>query len=497
MAPSNQLARHKKLLNQVNWRHPKIIQGGIDQTGLAIADAPTAATPFSFIVIGDTDAGNLTGQQTFADAFSQQLVQQLGESRFLLHTGDVTYPMGSYQNYLSGFLRPYQALLSSLPRRCPYRGDAVVFNQPLLPVPGNHDCADLPKGDRLRHNLLRFLSDRLRQHLNIDIGCYGGYGGEAYGQTFLDDLSQLSSEQLTVHLSTHYDAICPTSSGEATPRGAGRSPSYCLNYRPGEFTRLPNRYYRFRYGGVDFFALDSNTWNSAPETAGFDHEQLSWLEQGLVASWQTPGTVGRIIYLHHSPYTTEGVRWQQPETLWVRRHLRSALNRVAARLNRTVFEQPVVSGSSSDDRDFSSSPLVDLIMSGHAHCLEHIRTTDTGHADAYLDWVVCGGSGAGLRRQQPDSSADILERLAVHDSPQYRRYTSVVAQSQCYIGVGGSQQPRHSFMRVDVRPDCRQKFTVHPFVVSQGSRGWQTEALAPLNIGTAVASRYSMPVGSR
>ncbi|MHC5832871.1 MAG: metallophosphoesterase, partial [Nostoc sp.] len=26
--------------------------------------------------------------------------------------------------------------------------------------------------------------------------------------------------------------------------------------------RLPNRYYTFRYGGIDFFALDSNTFNT-------------------------------------------------------------------------------------------------------------------------------------------------------------------------------------------------------------------------------------------
>ena len=35
----------------------------------------------------------------------------------------------------------------------------------------------------------------------------------------------------------------------------------CLNYQSGKFTRLPNRYYTFHYGGIDFFALDSNTFN--------------------------------------------------------------------------------------------------------------------------------------------------------------------------------------------------------------------------------------------
>ena len=493
MIASKRFAHHRRLLKQVNWQHPKIIQGNIDQTELAIADAPTTSMPFSFSVIGDTDPGFSAGQPTVAEAFAENLMQQLGESRFLLHTGDVTYPIGSYRSYLNGFLRPYRALLRGLPERCAYRGNAVVFNRPLLPVPGNHDCADLSKAVRWRHNLLRFLSDRLRRHLKIDIGCYGGYGGEAYGQTFLDDLYKLSEEQLATHLASHYSARCSMSDRQATARGSGHS-SYCLNYRPGEFTRLPNRYYRFRYGGVDFFALDSNTWNSPPNTSEFDYEQLSWLEEGLVSSWQTPGIIGRIVYLHHSPYTTEETRWQQPETLWVRRHLRSVLNRVAARLNRTVLDQPKISEVSSGGVT-SESPLVDLIISGHAHCLEHIRTANTGHVDAYLDWIVCGGSGASLRRQRPDSSAEILERLTVHSSTSHRRYTRVVAQSQCYVGVGGSQPQGHSFIRVDVTPESRQKFVVRPFVVTRSSQGWQTRALNALDVGTA-RDHYALPVGS-
>src|SRR6185369_12319650 len=37
-----------------------------------------------------------------------------------------------------------------------------------------------------------------------------------------------------------------------------------LPYLPGRRTRLPNRYYRFRAGSVDFFALDSNTLDAPP-----------------------------------------------------------------------------------------------------------------------------------------------------------------------------------------------------------------------------------------
>ena len=184
------------------------LSGGIDRTQLAIADAPVGAVPFSFLVVGDTDAGAPAGAnaaEDFSAAFARQFFQQLGDSRFVLHTGDVTYPLGTYQNYLEGFLQPYQALLKRLPEGASDRR-AVIFERPLLPVPGNHDYADLAGIARVRQRLLRMMCDRLRQLLGIDLGCYGGQGGEAYDRTFLDDLEKLSSEQLTAHLASHYTA---------------------------------------------------------------------------------------------------------------------------------------------------------------------------------------------------------------------------------------------------------------------------------------------------
>lgn len=457
-------AIHSRLTEQVRWQRPTIRQGAVDQTQLRIADAPVGATPFSFMVIGDTDAGisphaNLS---TFSAAFAEQLMQHLGESRFLLHTGDVTYPVGSYQNYLEGFLRPYRSLLSVLPESPSYRSESVVFNRPLLPVPGNHDYVE--SGSKLWQGVLRAVCDRLR-HLGIDLGNYGGQGGEAYGQTFLDDLQKLLPHQLAAYLADNYSAVAPYQSN--VPSGQTKSPTHCLNYRPGHFTRLPNRYYSLRYGGVDFFALDSNTWNTSPEANGFDQQQLSWLEQRLIMSWQKPDTVGRIIYLHHSPYTTESVRWQQPETLWVRRHLQTVLDRVDQRLKKP-----------------HRRPLVDLIISGHAHCLEHMQTAHTGHADSYTDWIVCGGSGAALR-PQCKAGSDILGKVL----GKGKHYTSVVARSQLYAGVHGrgrEKQQFHSFLRIEVRPYQLQKLLVFPFVVNQSITGWQTEALKPISVGTSV-----------
>ena len=475
------------LARQVQWQHPMVVQGGIDQTRLAITDGISdqrPGVPFSFMVMGDTDAGepDQVSKDGFSEMMAQQMMAQMGESRFLLHTGDVTYPIGSYQNYLKGFLQPYSKLLSAIPARADYgtrrarssdRATDVVFNRPMLPVPGNHDYAELPFGKRGRQRALRWLCDRLRQFTGIDLGQYGGEGGEAYGQTFLDDLSQLSPEALKYHLLNHYSVPLNTVGDDRT------DPAYCLNYSPGQFTRLPNRYYSFHYGGIDFFALDSNTWNSPTEMPGFDQEQLDWLEQGLVDSWRSPDSVGRILYLHHSPYTTETSRWQQPETLWVRRHLRHVLDNVKAALALDNGEQSL-----------EDSPLVDLVISGHAHCLEHLKTTQTGHGDAHLNWLVCGGSGLSLRRAR-QSGTDILETMIVGK----HRAAKVVAHSHLYAGAHGwkeKEQHFHSFVKIDVHPNAKKGLVVRPFVVAKGNSGWQTRALEEIHVGGSFLghSRY-------
>src|SRR5262249_46343756 len=44
-------------------------------------------------------------------------------------------------------------------------------------------------------------------------------------------------------------------------------------YEPGVRTRVPNRYYRFRVGAVEFFALDSNTLDAPPPSADQEEER--------------------------------------------------------------------------------------------------------------------------------------------------------------------------------------------------------------------------------
>ena len=479
--PARQMQRQRQM------QHSMMASGGIDRTRLAIADSASQqrSGAFSFAVMGDTDAGEINNSESFATAFAQQMMAQTKESRFFLHIGDITYPLGTYQNYLSGFLRPYQALLSSVPEKADYasqnkfdanRGSSVVFSRPVLSVPGNHDYARLPFWPTCYRKVTRFFCDRLRQSIGLDLGHYGGEGGEAYDQTFLDDLSHFSPTQLKQHLLEHYSVPIDNHGIKSLDTS---ELAYCLNYVPGQFTRLPNRYYTFHYGGIDFFALDSNTWKSDPREPNFDQAQLDWLEQGLVQSWRSPDSVGRIIYLHHSPYTTETTRWQHPETLWVRRHLRNVLDSVKATIALDAGEY------SAND-----SPLVDLIVSGHAHCLEHLKTGQTGHADAELNWLVCGGSGVDIRRQRR-TGTDILETISIDE----REVTKVVAKSHLYAGAhgqGSKKQRFHSFVQIDVHPNSKQGLVIRPFVVAKGRNGWQTKALKEISVGSSFLghSRY-------
>lgn len=479
-SPNRRNTYVSKLEQQVRWQSDHFVKAQIDQTRLSISDSPIGhSTPFSFVVIGDTDPGltdlGTSAQAVFSEAFSQQLGKALNNSRFLLHTGDITYPSGTYENYFNGFLKPYRMLLSQLPVSAKYNPQSIVFRQPFLPVIGNHDCGRAHRSLWQRSWL--FMCDRLRQ-LGIDLGHYGGDGGEAYGKLFLDDLAALSAVDIAKHLAAAYSAKCYTGFNSV------HSEQHCLNYQPGAFTRLPNRYYQFHYSGIDFFALDSNSWNTSNQQENFDQAQLDWLENALVASHQNPNACGRIIYLHHSPYTTEELRWQQSDTLWVRRHLRSVLDRSQRRL-AALDQHPQTPYASQNKR------LVDLVISGHAHCLEYVKTVDTGHADSQLDWLVCGGSGVSLRRQRK-AEGDILERL---ENKNGHSYTDVVAKSQMYVGRHShkrTKQNLHTFVRIDVRPDCHRRLSIQPFVVSQDSEGWHTQSLSAIDVGGSYSVATSL-----
>ena len=446
--------------SRVRWKSPAIAARGIDQTRLNIADGLASTSAFSFLVIGDSGFGPQAfghPQQEVAD----YLATQMGACRFLLHTGDVVYRMGSPDQYPAKFIEPYREWLIEGDRRSRLDYRHMVFRKPFLPVPGNHDYYNLP----FPYGHLVAALQPLRRSLNLPVpptnGRRGSATGDTYARAFLDYLRDVPPTQLAQHLEQHY----------TTQTETGRA----LTYEPGQFTRLPNHYYQFRYGGVDFFALDSSTFNRPVEVDGaseltaaspgnhlspdVDWEQLFWLRDRLIASHQNPNVWGRVLYLHHPPYITEANKRHETACRTVRQHLRWVLDAVVEQSNNDI-----------------SDPLLDLVLSGHAHCFEYLRTVETGHGDRHLNWLVCGGSGARLRSQHTDTTlCEVLD-----GEPQ------VIAKSQLFIGRHGSGADTHwpyTFVRIDVEPGRhgdRPQFVVRPFIAQNAHNTWTRSEFAPL-----------------
>ncbi|MBH8555793.1 metallophosphoesterase [Nostocaceae cyanobacterium CENA357] len=510
----------QKMKERVRWKHPSLMQRGIDQTSMVIDDGKDDNPDFSFMVIGDSGTKSHYGRHPQRQV-AELMLPHKDDCRFVLHTGDVIYVVGSHEYYPTNFIEPYREFLvgGDNPKNISY--DRMVFNLPFLPVLGNHDYYDVP----FMYRLLTGSTLRLRRMLrykDFEIGWHGSNQGDAYSRAFVDYLVAITSpEDLQHHLDQHYTAKTDT----------GR----CLRYQPGQFTRLPNRYYTFRYGGIDFFALDSNTFNTPsplPETqegeiyrqelqkrrheidqeelqilalsdrlnpdnpaeaeqlddlsakldqineikidiekqltsdttTAIDFEQLDWLRTRLIESWNTTEVRGRIIYFHHPPYVTEATKWKQAQTLAVRHRLRWVLEQVAETLGSLIKERPIV----------------DLIFSGHAHCLEYLHTVDTGYADSHINWIISGGGGHRPRRQRLEGT-ELMETFAdIPGSP-----TRKVADSLLYVGREGyavQKRLSYSCVRIDVQDGSPPKFTVRPLVAERIGQQWCDRSLEPFVI---------------
>lgn len=511
----------RKMEQRVRWREPAIVQWGIDQTRLALDDGREDSSEFSFLVLGDSGSGPHRGHNP-QRRIAEQMLEHRDDCRFVLHTGDVIYLTGSSAYYPPNFIEPYREFLVGGEdfKRIAY--DRMVFNLPFLPVLGNHDYYDMPLLYGIMSQLTLPLRQLLQSRLDLDVSWRGSVQGNAYARAFLDYLKVLKpGAELERHLDKHYTAKTET----------GR----CLSYQPGCFTRLPNRYYTFRAGGVDFFALDSNTINApiplpdnpagekyrrhlehqrsdmdnqmqeilitlaklkpdepddaermddlqakleqltevkkdiikqleSNETTETDLHQLDWLQQKLIESWNTDAVRGRVLFFHHPPYVTEATKWHQAQTLAVRYRLRQVLDAVAATVG---------------DRAKGRS-IVDLVLNGHAHCLEYLRTLETGHADANTNWIVCGGSGFSLRRQR-EEGPDVKEFFGQVGDGEER----LVARSKLFIGRSGQGSHRrrpYSFIRIDVQAGTPPTFVVRPYVAERFHKQWDDYALDPFTV---------------
>ncbi|MEM6835812.1 MAG: metallophosphoesterase [Cyanobacteria bacterium P01_C01_bin.120] len=445
----------QKMRSRVRWGAKEIAAAAIDQTRLEIANGLASSSAFSFLVIGDSGIG----PQPFGHPqmeVANYMAAQMADSQFLLHMGDVVYQMGSPDQYPTNFIEPYQEWLVE-GDRADYR--RLTFRKPFLAVPGNHDYYNLPFLYGLLVASLRPLRQYFKVPITKNVSLRGSATGDTYARAFIDYLRDQPQSQLAAHLAQHYTTVTET----------GRA----LTYEAEKFTRLPNRYYQFRYGNIDFFGLDSSTFNRPVEIDGaqvlmaeqpwhnlpinLDWAQLFWLRDRLIASHQNPAVRGRIVYLHHPPYVTEATKYGGTICHSVRRHLRWVLDAVAAQLDQNAV------------------PLLDLVLSGHAHCFEYLRTMETGHSDRHLNWIIAGGSGAKVRSQHTETTI----------SESYGVEQRVIAKSQLYIGRHGTGKDTrwpYSFLRIDIADadSERLRLVVRPFITELHHDAWTQSEFAPL-----------------
>jgi hypothetical protein len=505
----------RRMKKRVRWQQAELQQRGIDQTRLALNNDPGTFEPVSFLVLGDSGTGRHRSSSPQRQVAEHLLAQSAG-AQFVLHTGDVVYLVGSSEQYRENFIKPYREWLVGGEDYDHIAYDNMVFNTPFLPVLGNHDYYDLPPLLGFLAGITGPLRYALRSYIDIDVGWHGSHQGDAFARAFMDYLKAVPGPKLGQHLERHY-------------RGQ-LDGARCLSYRPGDYTRIPNRYYQFRHSGVDFFALDSNTFNqplplavtdaerpsrkdlrsqqrqletrkadllrqagvmamplpdddsrediteeleqieeqlydidkqlditSAPVV---DTEQLDWLRDRLIASWQNPEVRGRILLFHHPPYVTEATKWCQGQTLAVRHHLRRVLDAVAAEVADIT----------------RGEPLVNLVLNGHAHCLEYLTTGDTGHGDAHIPWLICGGSGYSLRRQR-SQGPDLQESISGEDRN--------VATSHLFLGrtgKGSTLKRPYSGLRVDINGGKPCSITLTPLVAEKFEGQWNQYPLERITV---------------
>lgn len=226
------------LFSTSNWlKSPPdrdIIARWTKSEGSYLLDLPQPADPqrFHILAVGDTGDSEASGERMSPqDAVARELAADAalpgsaGRACALLHMGDMIYMTGERRLYDRNFRRPYTPFLTP-----ESTVDNFVFQLPFLPVPGNHDYYDLGSWAMWLAQV-PVLGAGLRALIHQLFAFSLPEGGSDSGRVYMEAFVDLKRED------------------HDTP----------LPYRPGQQTRLPNRYYRFRLGSVDVFGLDSNT----------------------------------------------------------------------------------------------------------------------------------------------------------------------------------------------------------------------------------------------
>ncbi len=147
-----------KMQQRVRWQAREIIERQIDQTCFILDDGRNGDREFSFLVIGDSGTGYQKKHHPQRQV-AELMLPHHPQSRFMLHTGDVVYLVGSSEYYPHNFIAPYREFLvgGENHRQIPY--NQMTFKLPIFPVPGNHDYYDIP----LIFNLLSIITLPIRR----------------------------------------------------------------------------------------------------------------------------------------------------------------------------------------------------------------------------------------------------------------------------------------------------------------------------------------------
>lgn len=206
-------------------------------------ELPPVRNPASweFLALGDTGDSDASGPAISPqDAVGQNLAMDAalpsknGRGEMVLHMGDVIYMTGEKRLYDRNFRRPYSDFLA--PQSTV---ENLTFHIPFLPVPGNHDYYDLG-GWAMWLSRVPFIGSGLKALTHYLFAFSVPEGGSDSGRAYMEAFVDLKADTRQLP----------------------------LPYQPGVRTRVPNRYYRFTRGGADFFALDSNTLDAPPPSAG-------------------------------------------------------------------------------------------------------------------------------------------------------------------------------------------------------------------------------------